>query len=177
MERSSEVESLNRIHAGDEDAFAELVRCHGKYLFGVARALVRDEHEAQDVVQETFAAVLTARFRGESSLRTWLVGIAVKQAAMVRRRRRPWLRLWRAPDDADTQSPQRSGQAAVEARLDLTTLLATLSPEHREVMILRELQGLSYDEMAQVLGVPRGTIESRLHRARQQLKASAGTEP
>ncbi len=179
MERSSEVELLDRIHRGDDRAFGELVRGHGGYLYGVARALVRDEHEAHDVVQETFTAVLSSRFRGDSALRTWLVGIAVRQAAMARRKRRPWLRLWRPPEDeSDPPAPvSEAGQAAVEARLDLTVLLDRLSPEHREVIVLRELEGMSYEEMASLLGVPRGTVESRLHRARQQLRQGIEGEP
>jgi RNA polymerase sigma-70 factor (ECF subfamily) len=58
----------------------------------------------------------------------------------------------------------------VERRADVAAMLDTLSPEHREVIVLRELQGLSYEEMAEALGIPRGTVESRLHRARRDLK-------
>ncbi len=71
-------------------------------------------------------------------------------------------------ENATTTSPAAARQA--EARLDLATMLASLSAEHRAVIVLRELQGLSYEEMARALGVPRGTVESRLHRAREELR-------
>ena len=62
------------------------------------------------------------------------------------------------------------GESGVEAKLDLTTMLDALSEDHREVIVLRELQGLSYEEMSKALNVPRGTVESRLHRAREELR-------
>jgi RNA polymerase sigma factor (sigma-70 family) len=66
------------------------------------------------------------------------------------------------------------GQAAADARMDLAGMLERLSEEHREVVVLREIEGMSYEEMSAVLGVPRGTVESRLHRAREQLKRLFG---
>jgi RNA polymerase sigma-70 factor (ECF subfamily) len=171
MDDRSDVEALALAGRGDEQAFATLVHRHGAYLYGVARSLVRDSHEAEDVVQETFAAILSQRYRGEAAVRTWLVSIAVRQAALLRRKRRTWLRLWHSDAAAEAAIPATaSEQAAVDARHDLTVMLARLSPEHREVIVLRELEGMSYDQIAQVLELPRGTVESRLHRARQQLR-------
>ena len=76
--------------------------------------------------------------------------------------------------EASRTVPGNAGPAAAPAALDINLdvleMLETLSPEHRQVMVLREMQGMSYDEIAQVLGVPRGTVESRLFRARQELK-------
>lgn len=171
---------LERARRGDDAAWALLVRRHGAYLYAVARPLVGDEHEAQDVVQETFTAMLTQPFRGEAALRTWLVAIAVRQAALVRRRRRPWLRLFRGDEPGpDARGHADPGPAAADARHDLTALLAHLSPEHREVIVLRELEGMSYDQIAAALQLPRGTVESRLHRARaglaRRLKQEGGT--
>ena len=65
-------------------------------------------------------------------------------------------------------------QPAVDSRIDVIEMLQKLSPEHREVIVLRELQGMGYEEMAETLKIPRGTVESRLHRARQELKAKFG---
>lgn len=159
-------ELLRRAQAGDSQAFEVLVDRHGRYLFGVAHALLGNPFDAEDAVQETLAAVVTGRFSGSASLRTWMVGICVRQAALIRRKRVRWSRESR---EAPTRAPV-DPTAAVDARLDLTELLERLAPEHREVIILRELQAMSYEQIAQTLGVPRGTVESRLYRAREQLR-------
>jgi RNA polymerase sigma-70 factor (ECF subfamily) len=176
MNRPSDVDLLARVRNGDAQAFAGLVHEHGRYLFGVARALVRDEQEAEDIVQETFAAVLISPYRGESALRTWLVGIVVRQAALARRRGW-WRRFWplHAPDERPATQPDP--QRAIDARLDLAQLLDQLTPEHREVIVLRELEGMSYEQIAAMLKLPRGTVESRLHRARQQLRDALEDQP
>jgi RNA polymerase sigma-70 factor, ECF subfamily len=157
---------LSRLSA-DGFAMRMLIERHGAYLYGLARTFTRSESEAEDAVQETLIALLRARFDGRSSVRTFLVSILVRQAAMLRRKRRGWLRIVPTTDD---HVDLGSSQQAVDARLDLATLLERLSPEHREVIVMRELESMSYDEMSRALGVPRGTVESRLHRAREQLK-------
>ncbi|MFA7236144.1 MAG: RNA polymerase sigma factor [Phycisphaeraceae bacterium] len=168
MTERSDAQLLALIHRADEQAFAELVRRHGRYLFGVARTLVRDEHEAEDVVQETFLAAFRGRYRGESTVRTWLVGITVKQAALVRRKRRP--------PPPEVLSRSFDAQAATDAKMDLAAMLEQLSEEHREALVLRELEGCSYEEIAGLLGVPQGTVESRLHRARARLREQFGPD-
>jgi RNA polymerase sigma-70 factor (ECF subfamily) len=165
---AADIELLRRIEGGDEEAFRTLVDRHSKYLYGVAHALLGNAADAEDVVQETFVAVIKGRFRAESSVRTWLVRILVKRAAMFRR---SWFRKRshdRPMESASDAAANDTGGA--EAKLDLTTMLATLSVEHRAVIVLRELEGMSYEEMAAALGVPRGTVESRLHRAREELR-------
>ena len=166
---TDESELLRRIEGGDEDAFAALVDRHGRYLYGVAHALVGNAADAEDLVQETFVAVIKGRFRAESSVRTWLVRILVNRAAMLRR---SWFRKGRRETAIEnaSQAPASGTGEASQAKLDLTTMLQSLSVEHRAVIVLRELQGMSYQEMAAALGVPRGTIESRLHRAREELR-------
>jgi RNA polymerase sigma-70 factor (ECF subfamily) len=167
-------ELLNQIRRGDQGAFAALLERHARYLFGVAHALTAGSaHDAEDLVQETLMAALTANFRGESSLRTWLVRILVNRAAMLRRLRSRRPEVGAGPNLDPLASPASAGTAhagAVEAKLDLTTMLAALTPEHRQVIVLRELQGLSYEEIARALHVPRGTVESRLFRAREELR-------
>jgi RNA polymerase sigma-70 factor (ECF subfamily) len=100
------------------------------------------------------------------------VQILVRQAAMLRRRRKHPAVAGRIElsDQVSATSSQPSAQGGTEARLDLASMLETLSPEHRQVIVLREVEGLSYEEMAATLGVPRGTVESRLHRARAELR-------
>jgi len=87
-----------------------------------------------------------------------------------------WRRDYRRPGEVagevelSERSGRESGAAAAEKRMDLQSAIERLSPEHREVVVLREFEGLSYEEIAQALGVPRGTVESRLHRARGELR-------
>jgi RNA polymerase sigma-70 factor (ECF subfamily) len=129
------------------------------------------------LVQETLVAALTSTFRGESKVRTWLVQILVRRAALLRRSRKrqhgETLANAVGATLADESRPMPSGSpdtAASDARIDLARMLEALTPEHRQIIVLRELEGMSYDEMAAALGVPRGTVESRLHRARGVLK-------
>lgn len=151
---------------GSSEAFRALVDRHGPYLYGVARAIAASNEDAEDAVQETFLAALTSRFRGESAVRTWLVKILVRRIGLIRRGRR--LRA-HEPLPADAPAPRQPADAS-EARLDLARMLDSLSPEHRQVIVLREIEQMSYEQMAETLGVPRGTVESRLHRARAALR-------
>lgn len=151
----------------DPQAMRLLLERHGAYLQGLARSLTRSETEADDAVQETLMALLKARFDGRSSVRTFIVSVLIRRAAVLRRKRRGWLRI--VPEVEESPHPESVIQA-VDARLDLATILQKLTPEYREVIVMRELESMSYDEMAKVLGVPKGTVESRLHRAREQLK-------
>jgi RNA polymerase sigma-70 factor (ECF subfamily) len=165
-------ELLRQIAQGDQAAFRTLVDRHARYLHGIAFALVSNNADAEDIVQETFIAVLNGNFRGESAVRTWLVQILVRRAGMLRRSK--WRRRTQVPLDpssSDASAGQtRSSAAGSDAKLDLTTMLEVLSPEHRAVIVLRELERMSYEEMATALDVPRGTVESRLHRAREELR-------
>jgi RNA polymerase sigma-70 factor, ECF subfamily len=169
-----DIELVRQIGRGDEAAFRALVDREARYLYGIAHALTGNAADAEDLVQETFAGALSSRFRGEASARTWLVQILVRRAAMLRRSQ--WRRgRERSLDGAGVSGPETeavvpSGTSGTEARLDLSTMLASLSHEHRTVIVLRELQGLAYGEIAEVLGVPQGTVESRLHRAREELR-------
>ncbi len=149
----------------DEAAFHELVDRYANEMFRLAVSLVGNAADAEDVVQETFAGAFQAMpdFEGRSSVRTWLSRILVKQAAKWRRRREV-----RRTVALDAAAPMPGPEQSL--RIDVLGTLETLSPEHREVIALREFQGMSYEEIAEVLGVPRGTVESRLFRARQELR-------
>ena len=164
----SDAELLRRVYQGDQGAFRTIVDRHGRYLTGVAIALCGGNRtDAEDLVQETFVAALTSRFRGESAVRTWLVQILVRRSAMLRRSRK---REQGQPVAGETERSTRSEVSGTDAKLDLAQMLEGLSPDQRQVIVLRELEGLSYEEMAAALHVPRGTVESRLHRARAALK-------
>jgi RNA polymerase sigma-70 factor, ECF subfamily len=173
-------ELLRRAGQGDQTAFRELLDRHARYLYGIAHSLTRNPADAEDLVQETWIGAIRSTFRGDASVRTWLVSILVRQAAALRRskRRSKWRLVlpWFSGRDVESDALPGDEPAASssipgsEARMDLSRMLETLSPEHREVIVLRELQGLSYEEIATELSLPRGTVESRLHRAREQLR-------
>jgi RNA polymerase sigma-70 factor (ECF subfamily) len=169
---SDDAELMRRIVHGNEAAFRELVARHARYLYGIAFSLSGNAADAEDLVQETFVAALNSHFRGESAVRTWLVQILVRRAAMLRRKKRHPALAGRVAlsDQTPPTAPRTSGVAGAEARLDLAAMLDVLSPEHRQVIVLREVEGLSYEQIAATIGVPRGTVESRLHRARAELR-------
>jgi len=172
--KPDEKELVRRLNQGDESAYRELLERHGRYLYGIAHSLCGgNSADAEDLVQETFVGALSSTFRGEAAVRTWLVQILVRRAAMLRRNKGRGggtsdISAVSATVDPKMASPPATG--GTDARIDLATMLQGLSPEHRDVIVLRELQGMSYEEMAAALGVPLGTIESRLYRARAELR-------
>lgn len=169
----SDYELVYRIRNGDPAAFHGLVEQYSQYLYGLAVHLLAPGPDAEDAVQETFAGAFRGltRFEGRSSLKTWLTRILVRQVARCRRsagRRKAVIGAGLTLADDAAAVP--AGTRAVEVQMDVQAAVASLPDAHREVIVLREFKGLSYDEMADVLGVPRGTVESRLFRARQQLR-------
>lgn len=170
---------VGRSAQGDREAFDTLVTRHQASVFRLARYLIGNKDEAEDVLQQTFlSAWQGARgFRGESSIRTWLLTIA-RNAALTRRKqaaREPidetpledlGIRAgWGGPD------PEQLA-AAAEQRDRLAAALAALVPEEREILTLRDLEGLAGDEVATMLGLSLAAMKSRLHRARLSLAAA-----
>ena len=178
----ADLDLLRLARRGDSQAFHTLVDRHAPWLFRVAISMVGSREDAEDLLQEVFLAASTGinRFQERSSVKTWLRSILLNHVSKLYRSRK--LRRTLSLDDdhhhagrdtplhKDLPSRDPSPAAAVESRADVHAMLQTLSDEHRQIIVLREIDGLSYEEMAALLGVPRGTIESRLHRARQQLK-------
>ena len=181
-DRAAELALVRAAGRGDDRAFHALIDRHGPRLLRLARSLCGNAADAEDVLQETFVGAFRGlrRFEGRSSVRTWLSRILVTQVAVQRRRggRHRHLSLSAAEaradeGGADAPSPAAGGPAgasAADSRMDLDAAIQSLSPDHREVVVLREIEGMSYEEIAEVLGVPRGTVESRLHRARLELR-------
>jgi RNA polymerase sigma-70 factor (ECF subfamily) len=155
---------------GDAEAFGRLVDPHLPSLHRSAVAmLARDRaSDAEDVVQDTMLAAFRglSGFKGRSSFRTWLVAILVQQVALARRKTLRW--SFSQPETEPAGNDDFVRRA--DARMDVMEMLNWLTPEHREVLVLRELEQMSYDEIAGVLNVPAGTVESRLFRARQELR-------
>ncbi len=172
----NEITLVRRAAHGDAQAFHTLVDMHARHLYAVACQWVKPGADAEDLVQETLLAALQGLkyFEGRASFRTWLVVILTRQAALWHRRGkiRQTVEL-----SGNELADMAGGQTQTEARIDLSAMMRKINPEYRQVLVLRELEGLSYDEIAEALKVPRGTVESRLHRAREQLRAVAKGEP
>jgi len=174
--RAKDAELLQRLRRGDAAAFKEMVDQFSDELFGLAYSLTGNAADAEDVLQQTFLGAFRriGSFEGRSSIKTWLVRIVANQASKARRSRRirravPIDERLATLDGAPAPHVS-SSEARIDSRLDLTAMLEQLSPEHREVLVLREVQGMSYEEISKALKLPRGTVESRLFRARQDLR-------
>lgn len=174
---------IQRCAAGDETAFAEVVAEHQRMVVQLAMNLLGDRDEALDLSQDVFIRVFRTigQFRGQSALRTWIYRIAVNQA---RNRHRFWRRRRRSDQvslDAhveahgDFQCGAEVGPDRILAQKELAARLQgaldALPFDQRTAIVLREVDGLSYDEIAFSLGVAVGTVKSRLTRARQSLRA------
>ena len=170
--RPTDFELVRLAQKGDAAAFHGLVDRYARFLYSLALSLTSSAADAEDLVQETLAGAFRGlgSFEGRSSLKTWLARILVRQNARRHRSRAARPATVSLEAAAEAEAPATGSQAATEARLDIMAAIRALGPEHREVVVLREIEGLSYDEMAEVLDVPRGTVESRLFRARRQLQ-------
>ncbi len=176
---ADETELLELARKGDSQAFGALVERYQRRVIGVAQAIVHNQDDAVELAQETFVRAYEnlAKFESRSSFSTWLYRIAANLSIDFRRRegRHTVLR----GEDAETEiqrlpSPRGdSFQEIARAQLSgrINQALKELTPEHRAVILLREVEGLSYDEISEVLQVPRGTVMSRLHYARGRMRA------
>ena len=186
-----ERELVQRAQNGNEDAFGTLMRSHYEPVYRLVNSMLRDEHSARDVCQEIWLTVWKnlKSFRGDAKFSTWVHPIATRRAIDHLRSRKRWFSRFipfrsDAGDSADPDSGNDRIAAAPEAvansdpRRDMEDrerkarferAIASLPPKHRAVLALREVQGLSYDEIAQNLGIARGTVMSRLFHARRLL--------
>ena len=160
-----------RAQSGDRVAFGSLIRHHDLSMRRLAFGLVGDRGGMDDALQEAYLRAYRGLpgFHGESAFGTWLYRIVYRTCLDELRRRKPVATLDEAAEVADPKSGPES-QAA--ARRDIDLALAKLSSEMRAAVWLIDGEGLSYDEAAGVLGVPAGTIASRVSRARAQLRRS-----
>jgi len=153
----------------------EVVERYQQRLFALIYGIVRDRHEVEDVAQGVFLKVFTRidRFDGQSRFYTWLYRIAANAAKdhVKKRSRRPAVALEEdAVLPAGEDGPE-AGASRSELREAVRRAIRDLPPRYREILTLRELEGLSYNEVATVLRISVGTVESRLHRARAKLKS------
>jgi RNA polymerase sigma-70 factor (ECF subfamily) len=178
---------IGRLKRRDEDAFSEIVRAHGDKVFNLVLRMVGSRAEAEDIAQEVFISVFknVDSFRGESKFSTWLLRIAVNQTKnrlkyLSRRANDP-----NGLDEAQELSATAGmGAAPLHSHIDgpdvlieatelqalLQRAIAALDEDQRLLVVLRDVEEQSYEEMVEITGLPEGTIKSRLHRARMALK-------
>jgi RNA polymerase sigma-70 factor (ECF subfamily) len=179
MATRNEQALVRRIQKGDRQAFEELLDTYEARVYRLAMRFTGNVSDAEDVTQEIFLGVYKslANFRGDSSLGTWIYRIAMNHCLEFRRKRRlesipleEELTLvvsdWR--DDPAQSADKQEISERVEAAIN------ALSPQHRDVIVLHELQGLTYQEVAATLNVPVGTVKSRLSNAFRRLRDLLG---
>ena len=166
---------VDRLRRGDPRAFEELVIAYQHRVFGVALRMLGNRAEAEDLAQEVFVRVHRAirEFRGDAKLSTWLYAITSRQC--LNRLASGERRIGRQGDEGLARLASREiGPAEEMERTELETALhraiAELSEERRIVVVLRDLEGLSYEDIAAALDLELGTVRSRLHRARTDLR-------
>jgi RNA polymerase sigma-70 factor (ECF subfamily) len=179
----SDKELVRLAQRGDPSAFRTLVERYQKKAFALAVGIVKDADEAMDVVQEAFVKVhrYLPEFKGDSSFYTWLYRITTNLAIDALRQRRgervdPDDRAVEAEIESLAEPPLAKAVDPQKAVLDselgeqLLAALDQLPDKHRAILVLREVEGLSYEELAKVLKIPKGTVMSRLFHARLKMQ-------
>ena len=174
----NEAELLTRVVSGDREAFDTIMRSHEDRVFSVCVRILGDREKALDATQDTFLTVFRKadQFQGRSAVGTWIYRIAVNTCydQMRRARRRPSETL---PDHVDPSDP--SAEEAIESaavRPEIEIALALIPPDFRDAVILADLEGMPLSEAAEVLGVPIGTVKSRVFRGRRLLAEHLGNQ-
>jgi RNA polymerase sigma-70 factor (ECF subfamily) len=163
---------------GRQDAFGVLVSRYQGRLYNAVFRLVAHPEDAADIVQDAFLNAYQAlhAFKGDAELFTWLYRIAFNAAISLKRKKRATISLGRGgeggidPDDPSEYVRPGASLERNEEEAQLQNAMNRLSPEHHQVLILKDIEGLKYEEIAVILEVPIGTIRSRLHRARLELR-------
>ncbi|MGE0680991.1 MAG: sigma-70 family RNA polymerase sigma factor [Candidatus Binatia bacterium] len=183
----SDWELVRQCKSGDRQAFRELVERYQRKAVAIAFGILHDREDALEVAQEAFAKVFTGiqKFKEEASFYTWLYRITVNLAIDRQRQknRQPLLeredsregenartaRIEGIPDSAEADPYEQVKDKELGERIRVA--LAELTPAHKAVILLREVEGLSYEEISEVLQCSRGTVMSRLHYARKKLQS------
>lgn len=163
---------------GEEAAFRELFESHKDKVYSIALRYAGDPAAAMDITQDTFLKLMDriGQFRGESSFDSWLYRLVVNSCLDYRRRQKRWMPMveeffdtFRAPQATALQDLMKD-----ERQQQVQDVVARLAPEHRVVVVLRYTEGLSYEEIAEILNCSRGTVASRLNRAHKVLERRLG---
>jgi RNA polymerase sigma-70 factor (ECF subfamily) len=179
----SDADIVGRVRAGDRDLFEVLMRRHNGRVYRAVRAILRDEAEVEDAMQQTYLAVYKhlAQFVGAARFSTWLTRIAINEAGRRRRAARRLTLVDRDLELIDHPDDPRAAPECPEHRASSRELVTTIEelvdglPEiYRTVFVLREVEGLPTDETAEVLAVSEDLIKTRLHRARAMVRERLG---
>lgn len=167
---------IHKLRAGDRSAFENLVQVYYAYVYRLSLRLLGQANDAEDATQETFITIHRAikRFKGGSALSTWIYRIAYNTCLdeLRRQKRRPVTHWDEAAAEYMQADPDQAPEDMIIAREDqqvIRAALAELPIEYRAVLVLREVEDLSYEEIADVLQCPVGTVRSRLARGRRRL--------
>ena len=172
---------IRRVQHGDVDAFGLLVTAYEKNVYNVALQMLGNREDAQDIAQEAFLKAYNSlsSFRGDSKFSSWLYRIVSNLCLDFKRRqgRRPSSSLTVEDDDGenvqlDIADESQSPETLLERKLTREAVrrgLAELPDEQRQILLLREIQGLSYEEIGEAMGLEAGTVKSRIFRARKKL--------
>ena len=183
MTREQELTIIRRVQHGDIDAFELLVTAYEKNVFNVALQMVGNREDAQDMAQEAFLKAYNSldSFRGDSKFSSWLYRIVSNVCLDFKRRqgRRPSSSLTVEDDEGETleldiADESQSPEALLERKLTREAVrrgLQELPDEQRQILLLREIQGMSYEEIGEAMGLEEGTVKSRIFRARKKLCA------
>ncbi len=178
---SDDTQLIEQALGGHSEAFGQLVLKYQDRLFNTVFHVVGHTEDARDIVQEALvqAFLKLDTFRRDSAFYTWLYRIAFNVAITHQRRRRPTVSMDRARetgamDPPDNRESPAESMERKERCVQIRLAIRQLPDEHRAVLVLREIDGCCYETIAEVLDLPVGTVRSRLHRARQQLKESLG---
>ena len=181
MTREEELRTVESVLGGDVNAFETLVLSYEKNVYNLALRMVKNPEDASDMAQEAFIRAYNspASFRGESKFYVWLYRIVSNVCLdfLRSRSRHPTVSLSVENDEGeetelDIPDESQSPEALLERRLTRDSVrrgLDALSEEYRQILLLREIQGLSYDEIAETLSMELGTVKSRIFRARKKL--------
>ena len=172
LETLPETELVERCRARDDASVRVITRRYSRRLYRIARGILRNDAEAEDVVQETYVRAFTGldRFRGDAGFGTWLVRIAMNEALGRLRRRRPVVDVESVPAASKTPDPEAT-MVQSELRGVLERSIDELPDAFRTVFIARMVEGMSVEETAELFGLRPETVKTRVHRARLRLRA------
>lgn len=173
-----DAQTLARVAEGDHDAFTQVMAAHEDRIFSVCLRILGDRDTALDATQDTFLTVFrkAGQFKGEAAVGTWIYRIAVNSCYdLLRKKKRR--KTDSLPETFDFQDPHAEGAIESAAlRPEIRAALDHLPTDFRAAIVLADIEGLALPDVAQALGVPVGTIKSRLFRGRRLLASHLGTK-